>query len=83
MKKVPSYQTSDNQLFTNRLGALNHEFRLELRGAIQQHTKNTTLTTTDIAAILATDSEKIAGILHKYRVQINRARGEANKVKVI
>jgi predicted XRE-type DNA-binding protein len=83
MKSVKSFQTSDNQLFFQRSAALNHEQKLELRGLIQSHTKNAQLSSTDIATILAVNADKVSEILHRYRIQINRAKGSENKVAVI
>jgi len=83
MKQVKSFQTSDGTLFPNRLNALYHEQKIDLRGVLQEHTKNALISTTDVAAILAANSEKVSAILHRYKVSINRARGESNKVKVI
>ncbi len=75
IKQTKSFQTSDNQLFSNRILALTHEMKIELRGVIQAHSNGrSAYTTTDIAAILANNAEQVSSILHKYRVSINRAK---------
>ncbi len=76
LKTVPSFQTSDKSLFTDKLLALTHEQGLELRGIIQaKHTGNSnTILISDAARIIAANGPAIAEILSKYKTAIGRAK---------
>lgn len=83
LKQIKGFQTSDGVLHQNKVVALTHEQKIELRAIFQQHTHSANLTITDAVAVLAVNSEKVMATLHRYRTMINRARGEASKVKVV
>ena len=73
LKKVQSYETSDGQLFTDKAAALTHELKIELRGLIQSNTRSngsSNFSTTDIAAFLANNMDKVAEIFTAYRSRI-------------
>jgi hypothetical protein len=77
--QVRGYQTSDGQIHTDRATALTQELKIELRGLVQQHTRSQHLTTTDVAAFLAGNMDKVGEVMTSYRKKIaaiSRKAGE-------
>ena len=70
MKQVKAFQTSDGKVFTNELEAINREFAIECR-AVVQSASMTNIDTKDFGSMIASNYEKIAAVINKYRAKIN------------
>ncbi len=82
LKKVQSYETTDGQLFTDKAAALTHELKIELRGLIQSNTRsngNSNFSTTDVAAFLANNMDKVAQVFTAYRARIGAISRNSKK----
>lgn len=78
IKQVSSFQTSDGELFTNKLDATQHEFKITLRGLIQSNTTNNSLTIGQMVDILAKDAVSFKDAILKHQQII---RGIQSSVK--
>jgi dsDNA-binding SOS-regulon protein len=67
MKQVKSYQTKDGRLFNDRIEAENHELMLNIRGFLHTTGRNGSLSSTDVASIIANNQDAVYTILGKYR----------------
>ena len=67
MKQVKSYQTKDGRLFNNRIEAENHELMLHIRGFLHTSGRSGSLSSTDVASLLASNQDSIYNIIGKYR----------------
>lgn len=78
-----AFKTSDGRLFTDKVEALQNEFRLELRGILNtgNPAKNDNYSSVQVAAILAKETEKVIATMKKYQIAINRATGERKKTE--
>jgi hypothetical protein len=82
--QVASYKTSDNQLHACKSDALKHEFRLEIRGAIQAAGNNPSgnYTATQMAQIVTNNAALMAKTIAKYNKLINNALAKEKPVTV-
>lgn len=80
IKEGKCFYTTDEQSHTSRLIALNHQYKIDLRGIVQNDEKygkrNGGLTTTEIADLIARNGEVIAKTNTYYRTAINRERSK-------
>lgn len=67
MKQVKSYQTKDGRLFNHRIEAENHELMLNIRGFLHTSGRSGSLSSTDVASLLAANQDSIYNIIGKYR----------------
>jgi hypothetical protein len=67
MKQVKSYQTKDGKLFNDRIEAENHELMLNIRGFLHTSGRSGSLSSTDVASIIASNQDAVYSILGKYR----------------
>jgi hypothetical protein len=67
MKQVKSYQTKDGRLFNNRIEAENHELMLNIRGFLHTSGRSGSLSSTDVASLMASKQDEIYNIIGKYR----------------
>ncbi len=78
--KVQSYQTSDGKLHTDKVEALNHDLKIQLRGFVQTNTVGAgNLSTTEVAALLANQMDGVCGIFANYRKRIAAITRKTNK----
>ena len=77
IKQVSSFRSSDGVLHENKVLALDREYQIELRGAIQKivppQTGKISFTPLEIANLLKTHSREFVGIMKKYDIAIARA----------
>ncbi len=83
IKQIKSFQTSDNTLHTDKVKALNHEFKIELRGLFQSFTNGVNLSSTDAAAIISCNPEKFTQLINKYRISINKSKGAMKRLETM
>jgi len=67
MKQVKSYQTKDGKLFNDRIEAENHELMLNIRGFLHSSGRSGSLSSTDVASIIANNQDAVYSIIGKYR----------------
>lgn len=74
IKKIPSFQTSDNTLHATKGAALNREYQIQLRGLFQKssNSNNMQFSSTDVAAILKTHSKSFITLMRKFDDAIRR-----------
>ena len=76
MKRVVSFKTSDGQLHENKVGALMHDYFLNVRGLIHRKVgvgnQNLTLTPTQVAALFKDNIEELHALTSKFRDSIRR-----------
>jgi hypothetical protein len=79
MKQVKSYQTKDNRLFNDRTEAENHELMLNIRGFLHTSGRNGSLSSTDVASIIASNQDAVYSIIGKYRKTMAGIKSNAVK----
>jgi hypothetical protein len=79
MKQVKSYQTKDNRLFNDRTEAENHELMLNIRGFLHTSGRNGSLSSTDVASIIASNQDAVYAIIGKYRKTMAGIKSNAVK----
>ena len=83
IKQIKSFQTSDGALHPDKIKALTHEFKLELRGLFQSFDNKINLTSTDAAAIISCNSDKFVDLINKYKVAINKSKGATKRLETL
>ena len=84
MKKVSAYQTSDGQFHQDKIPALLHEFKLDIRdliisGVKTGNLKTETLNIKDISEILAKNFEPLYSKMIRYKKEVRWAK---NNIKI-
>lgn len=87
LTRVSSFQTVDGKLFTEETKAVEHQFILDLIGAIQSPEVRpmaipfqATFTPRQIAEIIAANKENLTGIISKYKTVRNRLAKKTNSM---
>lgn len=83
MKQVPSYQTNDGRLFTDKGEALTHEFTLEMKGFIQvkNHLNRTNaITVGDVATTLTANFPEVYKMMKYHNQRLAALKPKVAKV---
>lgn len=87
LEEVKGFKTSDGQVHLDKIKALEHEQKIELRGIFQSANRNLggngTLTTTDAATIVLTNADAIMGVVDTYKRLISQAKGQIQRQATI
>ncbi len=76
LKRVQSYQTTDNQLFPTKDEALTHQLKIDLRGLMQSNNigkQAAPISVTDISCFIAAHAEEVRLVLLKYKEAMRHA----------
>lgn len=81
MKKVSAYQTSDNKIHETELLAIDHEFRLTLRGLFNRSERSSTnaMTIDGACAAISKNLPEFLNVLRKHNEQLRYATQRAAK----
>lgn len=85
IKKIASFETADGVIHKTKIEALAHQFRLDIRGFIQSiNGHSDTLTTTQVANILAKNSGTFSKIVKSYNLSMagNTPKTKRNSVEI-
>lgn len=82
--QTKSFKTSDNQLFQDKIEALTHEFKIEIRGILQGNSlsRADNFTSTQVADLIVKNSNQFTKTIQKYREAIRRATPAKKEMKI-
>lgn len=83
LKQVAAYQTQDGKTFPDKIVALKHNFKLDMKGLVRQGLStprtNDSYTSQEVAEILLKNEARLTESLKKLRVAIGNAERFSTK----
>lgn len=79
LKKAIGFQTSDGQIHTDKSSALAQEFKLNVRGLINENnlTKKDSFNTIELSNILFAKIGEFSNLLKDYKVSMSRIKSKS------